>query len=343
MLTYQIRPRVLRIAELVKFPARCEINVYFAPDQPFGAAPGGGRTTTRAAGATSTFNANTGQHDIRSKNPLHPIEVRIEDPEKVVTFHGPRLSLVQELAGQRELAAMIDSVYFGVPVLLNVAFADPPYVTRVDGRIGDVPFRWELAEWRMRFSTTTQEQQETVVALAWDRMGILARPENRRLIAGLHYFHVACRLAREGMTAGEFVAEVLLNLAKSLEALFPSTGAGRSRDAIREGLRMLGYTANEIEALFLPVIALRNEVDVGHVELGLFSRDQLAVIHAYCEQAEGAFRQMLERLLSAIESGTTVVAPYVAKSASRRAAQVVDRMRRSVAQKATSRKARTST
>jgi hypothetical protein len=57
-------------------------------------------------------------------------------------------------------------------------------------------------------------------------------------------------------------------------------------------------------------MALRNEIDVGHVELGLFTIDQLRIIHGFTERAERAFREMFERLLSRIESGETGVVPH---------------------------------
>jgi hypothetical protein len=204
---------------------------------------------------------------------------------------------------------IITAVFFVLPTLLNISFADPPYIERVDGKVESSGFRWELAEWRAEFRTTTQRQQEERFAKAWERM-VMLEPRRRRLAAGLHYFHVACRLARAGSTAGEFVAEVILNLAKSLEILFPPTGDGRTRDAARVWLRTLGFSDTQVKYDFIPAITLRNEIDVGHVELGLFTMDQLKTIHSFTERAEGAFREMFERLLCRIESGEGEIAPH---------------------------------
>ncbi len=74
-------------------------------------------------------------------------------------------------------------------------------------------------------------------------------------------------------------------------------------------------------------MALRNEIDVGHIELGLFTMDQLKVIHAFTERAEGAFRELFERLLSAVESGGFAVAPYTASSVRPEAVAIVERLR----------------
>lgn len=211
-------------------------------------------------------------------------------------------------------------------LLLNITFGDPPYVERVDGNVGSNPFRWELSNWDMRFQITSQDKQESDVAKAWSRIDILSAPHRLRLIAGLHYFYVACRLAQQGTTAGEFVAEVLLNFAKTLEVLFPPDGDGNTRDAVRKVLRQLGYTDAQIEGDFIPAMALRNEIDVGHVELGRFKMEHLKVIHAYTERAESAFHKLFERLMLKIESKEFDVASYTVGPVRSEALAIVERI-----------------
>src|SRR5262249_35108189 len=273
------------------------------------------------------FNANTGEHTIQSKTPLRPLDVTIDEPIRRVQLTGNVLCVSQRVESDHELAQTIEGIYFVMPLLLNVPFADPPYIERVDGTVGASPFRWELSDWRMAFRVTTQEAQESAAAQAWTGLQLLAPPERRRLFAALHYFHTACRLARRGSTPGEFVAEVILNLAKTLEVLFPPDGDGRTRDAVRSALRQLGFEDARIEGDFIPAMALRNEIDVGHVELGLFTMDQLKIIHAFTERAEGSFRELFDRLLSQVKSGGFVVAPYTAISARPEAVAIVERLR----------------
>jgi hypothetical protein len=332
MLTYQVRPRVFRIksGETPTFPAQGEIFFHFKPPQPFGLSAGGGRTAIRGVAASALFNANSGEHTIESQEPLSPLDVAIEEPTRTLRLAGATLSIVQQFASIKEMEEVIESVYFALPTVLNVPFADPPYIERVEGMIGPTKFRWELAEWRMTFRTTTQEQQQARFAKAWERMGVVSAPHRRRLVAALHYFHVSCRLARAGCTAGEFVAEVILNLAKSLEVLFPPAGDGRTREAARAGLRTLGFTDTQIERDFIPAIALRNQIDVGHVELGLFTMDQLKTIHSFTEQAGGAFREMFERLLSRVETGQADVTPHELGPPKDEAIKLIERLKSSL-------------
>jgi hypothetical protein len=190
------------------------------------------------------------------------------------------------------------------------------------GRVGG---RWQL--WRAEFRTTTQEHQESAAALAWERLGVLSVPGRRRLLAALHYFHVACRLSRQAVTVGEFLAEVVLNLAKALEALFPPGGDGRTRDAVRAQLGALGFSEAEIERDYLPAMALRNEIDVGHVALCLFKPDHLTLIHAYVDRAEEAFRLLFDRLLKKLVSGKFEIEPYELGSAKPDAIAIIERLR----------------
>ena len=328
MFTYQVRPRIFRheSGESLDFPAKCSVRFHLQPEQPFGTRPDGGRTFVRAVAASVRFNANSGAHLIESKEPLSPLDVTLNEPNRSIILAGTVLTVTQHCETLKDLEEDIYSVYFSVPMLLNIVFADPPFIERVDGVVGSSNFRWELLDWYATFRSTTQQEQEERFAQTWERMDIVAKPGRRRLLAALHYFHTACRLARAGATAGEFVAEVLLNLSKSLEVLFPPDGDGRTRDAVRAGLRNLGIDNRKIECDFIPAMALRNEIDVGHVELGLFTMDQLKTIHGFTERAENAFRDMFQCLFERIESGKTEVAQHGLGPPRKEALQIIDRL-----------------
>jgi hypothetical protein len=307
MLTYQVRQRVFRFIgdKEPRFPAQVEIVFHYWPLQPFGLEAGGGLTTVQNQPASVFFNANTGQHYVESKAPLKPLEVLIEEPLRAISLTGTQLKVSQHFHALDELREFADSLYFGMPLLLGVQFADPPVVERVDGRIGDVEFRWELSDWMVEVDITTQDKQEERFATAWRRLDVLARPERRRLLGALYYFHVACRLRREGKSPGEFLAEAILNLSKVLEVLY-----GPSRADVRSALRQLGFADDEIERDFIPAMLLRNSMDVGHPSLALFTLQQLETLHWYADRAERVFRTFLQRLLEAVESEHAGIPAY---------------------------------
>ncbi len=104
------------------------------------------------------------------------------------------------------------------------------------------------------------------------------------------------------------------------------------RDAVRAGLLTLGYSEENIEADYIPVMALRNELDVGHVELGLLARDHLEVLHAYTERVEKPFRDLLKTLLDKVEANEFEVEPYQLGPPRSQVLQVIERLRQNTPQ-----------
>ncbi len=297
---------------------------------------GGGRTAVRGVSARAVFNANTGAHTIQSSRSLSPLEVIVDDllketgkPFRRIELKGNLLQISQRFSKLAGVHTLIEAVYFGLPFLLNLEFADPPVISHVNGKVANTEFRWELADWEMQLRTTTQEEQEGAFARAWERITAFDEgPQDRRLAAATHYFYVACRLARQAGTPGEFLAEVLLNLAKILEVLFPSSKDVGSIDSARQGLNALGLSQEIIEGSLLPALALRNHIDVGHVGLALFKIDQLKVLHAYTERAENAFRDLLVHIFKEKHAGRFKLQHYDETRPRRDALAIIDRMRK---------------
>lgn len=311
MLTYRVRPRVFRLDEeaTISFPCPTRATIHLLPNQPFGAEAGGGRTAVRAKAATARFNANTGHHSIESKQPLAPMEVSLVGDFDRVEVRGSAVSLEFEATSLENAHRRIEAYYFVLPMMLGLHFADPPYVERVEGTLGAVPFRWELAKWAGRFTLTTQEEQEQRVLAALDGLHVVADPGRRRLLAAAHYTHTACRLLAASFTPGEFLAEAILNFAKVLEVLFPPSKDKGTLDAARAGLAGLGYSEDAVEGAFIPALVLRNGFDSGHADLTIFTPKQLSVIHDYAEGAEESFRELLRRVIERVGGGGASIAP----------------------------------
>ena len=94
------------------------------------------------------------------------------------------------------------------------------------------------------------------------------------------------------------MSEVVLNLCKVIEILF-----GPKRDNVRSKLLNLGYSKDEIEVKFIPIMILRNEFDVGHVSIALFKREQLNALYTYLENSENDFRDLLKKILNKFKDG----------------------------------------
>jgi hypothetical protein len=300
MFTYQLQQRGLRIEGEAQpvFPADLEVEVKLGPPQPFGAGKGPCRTAIRAVPATTVYNANTGRATIESERPLEPVDVRVEGDGGVFTMRGDVLSISTRVETPRALHNALTFFMFSVPVLLNVEILDAPHILHVRGTVGGVPFSWELAGADFSFDLTTTDYQSERIRKAVRRIDMVSGDRNRQIMAALHYFHKACRLLASGDSPWEFMAEALLNFAKVLQALF-----GESRDEVRAGLSSLGYPEPDAEKYFVAAMALRAEIDVGHVMTSVLRQSDLRVLYKYLSGAEMAFRQLLQKVLNETAAG----------------------------------------
>ena len=328
MLTYQVRERVFRLDEekTFTFPTDVIIEIVFKPLQPFGSGLDEGKTCVKAVAASILFDANTGHHSIASEKPLSPLNVTINEELRKIELKGNVLTINQKVESLKELDELLQSLLFTLPILLNIEFVDPPSIESVSGKIDGNDFRWELNNWNMSFETTTQEKQEKKVIDSWERNTVLSQSGGRRLLAALHYFHVACRLTRSGNSPWEFMAESLLNYSKVLEVLFPSSGESKSMEAVRCELKKLDIDTKEIEKYYVPAIALRNKIDVAHVDLSIFTRKQLQVLHTYTEEAETKFRELLKIIFSKLKDNEYSIPEYTNLEARTEAITTIENM-----------------
>ena len=310
MLTYQLRERsfLLEKGTTLDFPNTAYVEFLFCPTEALGRHSGKGRTVLRGSLARIRYDANTGRSYVDSTPPLQPLSVTIKKPDITMRLKGNRLHIRTHCEAVNDLIRLVEAVYYGFPPLLNLDLGESPIIKLVKGKVGDTTFCWAHKLQGFRFDVTTQETQEKKVNSAWLTMELFNNhPARRRILAALQHFYVACRLSEAGNCPSDFIAEVVLNYCKILEVLFPHKGDGRTREAARIGLQKLGYSKDEIDSKFLPAMALRNEIDVGHIKLSLFNRKQLNILHKYTDEAEGYFRSMLLRLIDRLKSNNSLI------------------------------------
>lgn len=312
MLTYQVRKRVFRIDDpsSISFPNSVNATFIFQPLQPFGMSPSGGRTAVHSVSANVKCNLNTGKFYIESSNPLKKLEVMINHKNLTAKLEGNVFTISTYVQSIDELNTLVSGFFYGFPGLLNVELADPPYIEQVYGTIGGIEFRWELEKTQFPFEITDQDRQEKKFANSWLRIPLINENRNRRLMGALAYFHTACRLSRSGCSPWEFMPEIILNLSKVLETLFPPSQDGKTMDSTRKALLSLGYSEQIIEKDFVPVLVLRNNIDVGHAFLSILKREYLNTLYLYTESAEENFRKLLRKIIELLSSGDFKLRDY---------------------------------
>ena len=300
MLTYQLQSRIYQIKneKSFSFPNDVEIEIYLEPKEQFGVGEKHSKTAVQNRKAMMLYDANTGRSSILSDPPLEPIEAILEWDDLRLELKGNKLYVKAKCETPKSLDDLLISLHYMIPILMNVEFAEPPIVKYTRGRVGEAIFNWELEQTTHRFDITTKEKQEQRVIDSFERLEITSGLFNRRLAAALNYFYVARRLVDAGNSPYEFMSEVVLNLCKVIEILF-----GPKRDNVRSKLLNLGYSKDEIEVKFIPIMILRNEFDVGHVSIALFKREQLNALYTYLENSENDFRDLLKKILNKVKNG----------------------------------------
>ena len=301
MLTYQLQDRVIRMIDQAppEFPSQTSVKLVFGPLSAFGAANEPGRLVIRGHRANVLWDSNTGRTVVQADPPLEPLDVTVETPNQRMTLVGNTLQYEFECHDIDELNGVLQGFLYVFPALLNRSFADPPYVTEITGSIGEAQFRWQHREASAHMAPQTADEIEAHAADCFTKMELFTGIRNRRLAAGLHYFLVASRLLVVGTSQWEFMAEAVLNMTKSLQIMF-----GETRDEVRAQLATLGYSEDEIEGNFVPIMILRNKFDVGHPRLAIFRQDQLRILYRYLSASDSRFRELFQRLLEAVQNGT---------------------------------------
>lgn len=329
MFTYVVKKRVFRIrkeGEEFKFPSEVEVSFHLQPLSAFGKSHMCGRTVIKNGQVPEfckfIYDANTGRTFHETNPPLVSLAVDFKTSYGHLVLNGNIITIKSYAQNINELYSWIETLYFAIPLLLNVEFADPPVVERVAGKVGQLPFTWEVARRNSPVEFVSKGKQEQKVSTAWKYYPVLSFSRRRRLIGALHYFHVACRLLQAGNTPGEFLSEALLNFYKVIEVLY-----GSKRDEVRKSLTELGFSSEEIERDFIPVMLLRSSFDVGHPLLKIFTHRQLETLQIYAERAEEVMRKLLNKILSETESGKLEIPPYEVEHVDAKTQEIIEAIR----------------
>lgn len=316
----------------IAFPAETEMRAVLGPEWLFGA--GADHDSKRfivadSRGVSLIFDVNTGRGTLRGGERLPPLKARAE-----VSSATDTIELVGNLASYRFIAQSYDqiagvgnSLVFALPALLNAYLQFPPVVERVAAHTAGSERGYEV--WALQFHTpiVTEAGQISRATDALYSIPIFAMESQRRLQAGLIYLHRAARLADAGHNRWEFLAESVLNLAKSLESLFPPESPESSRETVRRGLLGLGLSSALVEAWFIPAMLLRSELDVAHVRLSLPDRDQIAILSRYAEGALEHYRELFRSLTKRATAGDYPLEVYTDTSGRQSTRNLLERIR----------------
>lgn len=296
MLTYQSQIRHLapKTRGDPTFPTEATLRFTFEPSQLFGVGEGPLKIILLGSDHHILYDANTGKSFDHPEPPLEPLGSNVQVYSGRFTLEGNILTYHFEAKDMASLTGRVAHLFYTLPPLLSTQLPEPVYLTNTSCWLGDMQFNLELMDSRLPFEVHSKVSLEERVVTALEQLELVSEAGNRRLLAALHYSQVARRLLEAGSSPWEFAAEALLNFNKALEVLF-----GDSMESVRDGLSTLGYQREQIERDFIPVVILRDQLDVAHPRLVFFEPEDLDIVHKYLVGVEPTFRDLMRKLLAA--------------------------------------------
>jgi len=301
MLTYQLQDRVLRLKKgpAPSFPSRAVIRLACDPPPVFGDGEGPVLFVLRGSGLSIIFDANTGRSYNTPKPALASLEVGCRWDDAVLSLTGRYARYEFECLDYPTLVERLLALHYLLPLLLSARLPQPVVITNTYCIVGESELNWELKEIVVPMVVRTKEELEEEILSAFSALPVICEPANRRLAAALHYLHAGRRLLIVGTSPWEFTAEAILSFNKALEVLF-----GERRDDQRKGLATLGYDSPTIEREFIPILLLRDWLDVAHPRLAVLRDTELEKLYRYLVRLEPTFAGLSDRLLRAAADGS---------------------------------------
>lgn len=270
----------------------------------FGSSPAPSRVYVHSSEVEIQYDANTGRMSFVCNPPLEPLRVDVPAQHEHICLAGDLLTYERTCASFDDLTSSLHALQYMIPPLLSLYLPEPVFVRSISGVIGEARFTWIHRDTTYLFIPLDRDLRQKRIETALGQTRWAGPPQNRRLLAALNYLHEALRLRSAGASDWEFMSASILAWCKALEVLF-----GNTLDSVREQLPKLGYSTAEIESNFVPMLILRNHLDVAHARLAAINGDQLAVIYAYLRDAENLFENLLQRVMRYVEAGDYQLLP----------------------------------
>ncbi len=318
------RPRALKVTkgslQQVRWPTAATAKVELIPHEVFGYSEKQYPRTFVAANAPvrALWNSNTGEGGFESSVFFDELDVdRILPSGVSLSMRGHFAEASLTSATEDNLTAVLGFLEFDLPAFLSLLFQGFVGVTAVTGTVGtEVEFRLQLRESWHDVRAFSSELRDAKVARAIDLSEQELGSESRYLYACL-YYQQAMRLnsSHECRLPALHVAEVVVNLAKCLEILFPG-----GHDSVRQGCRALGYSSDEVEHNIIPLLIIRNDFDIAHPVAARVRYEDIRTVYKFVIRSQANVRSLLLRVGRCIRSGNNPLAPLSSETPKRRVA-----------------------
>ena len=277
----------------IEWPATAELRVELQPCDLFGVPSTSFPRTTITGKTEFVVNGLTGKFSVSASQPLDQATFHGTYPNGVIRIEGNIVHLTAQLADWSCLESTLNWLSTALAQFLSVQVGVFVDVALVEGTISGRSLRalYPAESYSLIVACVDQQTRDAAI-----RTSLLGPAQNQssypRFVASASYFRHALRLLspREVNYAPYVVyAEVLLNLAKCVEILV----SGKDRDDQRKKFRELGFTHDRVETIIMPIIFIRNKLDVAHPTSGYRTKEEIAVLRKFVDRAVKNVSQLL--------------------------------------------------
>jgi hypothetical protein len=170
-------------------------------------------------------------------------------------------------------------------------------------------FRIALAEHRFDITAATTDQNEERAKQAVRDLFTDPPQQSPRILQALHYYRHALRLSAIEPSRESMAAEVILNLAKSIEVVFATS----TLDVIRTRAKQWGLDPDFIERWIITILVIRNHLDVAHVAISPPTEEQIGSVLKVLSRAKVHVHTFLEQMIDRVDNGHITLNPIAAE------------------------------
>ncbi len=280
------------------YPARAECVVELSPEDIFGGRSRGTPLVIPGETVGICWDANKGQSKVETKRWLKTIRFDCVINGYEIHLTGGEISISFDCGSEGHLLHGLKLLSY-LPLYLSLFLAHPIKVDAFYGRIGECTFNCEIASGIFQFHVTTEERQKELTKLAFDMtFGTPLADISPRLLAAIGYLYTAMLLSSQSPYSSAFLPEIALNLAKVLDVMFTD-----KRDKLRQELKKLGFSKDEIEKKYVPLTLIRNKLDVAHPTLFMPTKEQRSTFDSFVDRALSQVVDLLKRTIEKSAKG----------------------------------------
>ena len=204
---------------------------------------------------------------------------------------------------KNEIESLIIHLTNLVPTWLALYLKVPRSLDDICGSVNDTLFGVELTNVTFPIVATERDQQYESVRHALEQL-ILPAHCDIRLASALVYFNQALRFRFEDDASVRLFSEIMLNLAKAIESIFPG-----KRDDVREQCKLLDLKTDFVEKRIIPILLVRNKLDVAHVRLHTLDNDEFSILQSFLSKALTAVHELLILVIGSTANGRYSLLP----------------------------------